>query len=247
MTQPYNEMPDNPGSPDATDEANYSPDQAEAAAAEAAAADSAGAEDDLVTADDTTVADAVDEELEELLSDDSADAAVNEVYAAAEADAAADVESEESDLHAKYEATVAELTNDLKRIGAEFANYRRRMDRERQAAITSAKARVFAELLPVLDDLDLAKQHGHVEDGPLKAFADKLHGILDGLGLERFGATGDEFNPDIHEAIQDNSSGDAKVLGTVLRPGYRYDSATVRNAMVIIDDPTEDDSTPDGD
>lgn len=232
MSHPHNEMPDDPGSPDATDEANYSPNEAEAAAAEAAAADAA--DTDAHQPDgDISDDDKLDDELAELVDEASADEAV----AAADDASAAAVET---DITAGYEEKIVELTNDIKRLGAEFANYRRRVDRERQAAVTTAKAKVLGDILPVLDDLDLAKQHGHLDEGPLKTFAGKLRTILEKLGLERFGESGDEFNPDIHEAIQDNSTGEDKVLGTVLRPGYRFQTATVRNAMVIIDDPAED-------
>lgn len=261
MTHPKDEMPDNPGSPDATDEANYSPDEAEAAAAEAAAADGLGEEDAdghvgqaSESSADEPVSDPIDDELADLLSDaeveaNASDAPEAETEAAIDATDDITAEGDAVDAagsHAVYEEKIAELTDDLKRVGAEFANYRRRTERERNAAVTNAKARVLGEVLPVLDDLDLARQHGHLDEGPFKAFADKLHNILDTLGLKRFGEPGDEFNPDIHEAIQDNSTGDDKALETVLRPGYRYDTAVVRNAMVIIGNPAEGTSAPDG-
>lgn len=219
MTHP-GDMPDNPGDPDATDEANYSPDEAEAAAAEAAAAD---AEPDLDVPLDEP--DELDAELSDLLDDEAAEAKIED--------------AEEEPL-SDSEQKIAELTDDLQRLGAEYTNYRRRTERERQGVIDSSKATVVAQLLPILDDLDMAAQHGDLDAGPLKAFADKFRSTLTGLGLERFGETGEEFNPDIHEAIQDVSSGEDKALGTVLRPGYRFKDSVVRTAMVIIDDPVED-------
>lgn len=134
---------------------------------------------------------------------------------------------------------VEELTEDLKRVTAEYANYRRRSARERQAAVDGARASVVSELLPIVDDLALAKQHGDLEEGPLKAFAEKFRSTLDSLGVKPFGEEGEAFDPEIHEAVQDSSSGDVKVLGTVLRQGYRLGERTIRNAMVMIADPAE--------
>ena len=98
---------------------------------------------------------------------------------------------------------------------------------------------VIADMLPVLDDLELAREHGDLE-GPLKAFADKLHSTLEKHDLAAFGEEGDAFDPEVHEAVQDLSSGDEQVLGTVLRKGYRVGDRLVRNAMVIIADPSDE-------
>ncbi|WP_151550470.1 MULTISPECIES: nucleotide exchange factor GrpE [Corynebacterium] len=222
MTHP-GEMPDNPGDPDATDEANYSPNEAEAAAAEAAADAEASA------AGDEEVVDPLDEEINELLDEE-----------AALADAEATEAEEEAAAEDPAAAQIAELTEDLKRVSAEYANYRRRTEREREGVISTATVKVLKELLPILDDLDMAEQHGDLEQGPLKPFAEKLRSTVNGVGLKRFGETGDEFNPEIHEAIQDASTGEEKALGTVVRPGYQYKDTVVRAAMVIIDDPVED-------
>ena len=119
-------------------------------------------------------------------------------------------------------------------MSAEFANYRRRMDRERTAGIEQAKAKVLAELLPVVDDLDRARDHGDLAEGPLKAFADKMVALLASQGVEQFGDEGDAFDPNVHEAVQDESEGGEPVLGTVLRKGYRMGERTLRTAMVIV-------------
>ena len=103
----------------------------------------------------------------------------------------------------------------------------------------TAKAKFATPLLPLLDDLDLAEQHGDLAEGPLKAFADKFRSIVAGQGIKEFGAEGDAFNPEIHEAVQDLSQGDTKAVGTVLRKGYMIGDRLVRNAMVIIADPAE--------
>jgi len=94
---------------------------------------------------------------------------------------------------------VAELTSDLQRVQADFANYRKRALRDQQVAGERAKAVVVSQLLTVLDDLDRARSHGDLDTGPLKSVADKLTSALAGLGLTGFGAEGDEFDPSLHE------------------------------------------------
>lgn len=134
------------------------------------------------------------------------------------------------------EAELAERTDDLQRVTAEYTNYRRRVERDRVSVITGAKADVASELLPILDDLEMAEQHGDLT-GPLKSMSDKLHSVMASMKVEKFGEEGDEFDPNCHEAVQDTSSGDEKVLATVLRRGYRLEDRVLRNAMVIIGDP----------
>lgn len=148
-------------------------------------------------------------------------------------DSDVDGDGEVSDL----ERQLAERTEDLQRVSAEYANYRRRTDRERAQTADLAKVKIVSQLLPLLDDLELARQHGDLQEGPLKAFADNLAGVLTGHGVVPFGEEGDAFDPEIHEAVQDLSSGDNKVIGTVLRRGYKLGDKLVRNAMVIIADP----------
>ncbi|RAV31747.1 nucleotide exchange factor GrpE [Corynebacterium heidelbergense] len=138
---------------------------------------------------------------------------------------------------AALQAELAERTEDLKRVSAEYANYRRRVERDRAGVISGAKADLAAALLPALDDLQLAESHGDLT-GPLKAVSEKLNAALASAKVEAFGAEGEEFNPDLHEAVQDTSSGEDKVLGTVLRKGYRLGDRVLRTAMVIIADPS---------
>lgn len=139
-----------------------------------------------------------------------------------------------ADPRAELQAQLDERTADLQRVSAEFANYRRRMDRERTAGIEAARAGVFAELLPVVDDLDRARAHGDLEEGPLRAFADKMVALLASQGVEHFGEEGDAFDPNVHEAVQDESDGGEPVIGTVLRRGYRMGERVLRTAMVIV-------------
>ncbi|MGV0372542.1 nucleotide exchange factor GrpE [Corynebacterium pilbarense] len=217
MTNPHDEqMPDNPGAPEATDPEYVSPDQAETLADEAAESEALAADEDPLLA--------ADAELE-----DAAKIAENEIDPDADGDGAV------SDI----ELQLAERTESLQRVSAEYANYRRRTERERGELANTAKAKFATQLLPLLDDLDLAEQHGDLEQGPLKAFADKFRSIVAGQGIKEFGAEGDAFNPEIHEAVQDLSQGDTKAVGTVLRKGYMIGDRLVRNAMVIIADPAE--------
>lgn len=217
MTNPQNEqMPDNPGAPEATDPEYVSPDQAETLADEAAESEALATDEDPLLA--------ADAELE-----DAAKIAENEIDPDADGDGAV------SDI----ELQLAERTESLQRVSAEYANYRRRTERERGELANTAKAKFATQLLPLLDDLDLAEQHGDLEQGPMKAFADKFRSIVAGQGIKEFGAEGDAFNPEIHEAVQDLSQGDTKAVGTVLRKGYMIGDRLVRNAMVIIADPAD--------
>lgn len=104
-------------------------------------------------------------------------------------------------------AEAAERTADLQRITAEYANYRKRAERDRLAAGAAGKATVVAEMLAVLDDLDRAEEHGDLTGG-FKTVADKLVDILTKQGLTHFGAEGDEFDPNLHEAVQFATSAD---------------------------------------
>jgi molecular chaperone GrpE len=138
---------------------------------------------------------------------------------------------------------VAELTADLQRVQADFANYRKRALREQDAATERAKAVVISQLLPVLDDLDRARSHGDLDSGPLKSVADKLAAALTGLGLTEFGTEGEEFDPSMHEAVQHEGDGSAGssglVIGHVMRKGYRLGEFVLRPAMVGVVDAGE--------
>ena len=181
------------------------------------------------TADDDGDADALDAGI------DTADLA--EVAAALD-QVAADAEAESTEP--SLEEQLAERTNDLQRLGAEYANYRRRTQAEREQVIENAKAQVVMRFLPIVDDFGLAEQHGYLAEGPMKAFHDKFMNVLDGLKLQAFGDPGDEFDAETYEAVQDMSTGDTKTVGTVLRKGYKLNGRLLRTAMVIIADPPAD-------
>ena len=163
---------------------------------------------------------------------------------AVDADAAAQAEADGAEAGAvddeatRLRSELDERTEDLQRVSAEFANYRRRVDRDRRLDRELAKASIAGELLNLADDLDRAEQHGDLSaEGPLKAFADKFRNTLTTLKITGFGAEGEEFDPEVHEAVQDTSTGDEKVIGAVLRKGYRLDQRLIRTAMVVIADP----------
>ncbi|MDP7722730.1 nucleotide exchange factor GrpE [Mycobacterium sp. TY814] len=141
---------------------------------------------------------------------------------------------------------VAELTKDLQRVQADFANYRKRAMRDQQAAADRARAAVVGELLHAVDDIERARKHGDLESGPLKAVADKLMNVLNGLGLKPFGEEGEDFDPVLHEAVQHEGGGgpDAKpVIGTVMRQGYQLGEHVLRNALVAVVDTVADGSS----
>jgi molecular chaperone GrpE len=140
---------------------------------------------------------------------------------------------------------VAELTADLQRVQADYANYRKRALRDQEAAGERAKAAVVSQLLGVLDDLDRARSHGDLESGPLKLVADKLLSVLTGLGLTAFGAEGDDFDPVLHEAVQhegDGADGSKPVIGNVMRHGYKLGDQVLRHALVGVVDTIADDA-----
>ncbi len=131
---------------------------------------------------------------------------------------------------------VAELTADLQRVQADFANYRKRALRDQETAAERAKAVVLSQLLPVIDDLDRARSHGDLEAGPMKSVADKLAAALTGIGLAEFGSEGEEFDPSIHEAVQHEGDGSNPVIGHVMRKGYRFGDQVLRHALVGVVD-----------
>ncbi|MBB3049821.1 molecular chaperone GrpE [Prauserella isguenensis] len=130
-----------------------------------------------------------------------------------------------------------ERTADLQRLQAEYANYRRRADKEREQLAASGKASLAGDLLPLLDDVERAAQHGDLT-GPFKSVADKLVEALEKAGLEPFGAEGDEFDPSVHEAVQHDTSPDVSgpTVTTVLRRGYRFGDRVLREALVAVTD-----------
>lgn len=144
---------------------------------------------------------------------------------------------------AELAAQVAERTADLQRVSAEYANYRRRVDRDRESVLVGARVQFVSELLTVLDDLDRAEAHGDLT-GPFKSVADKLVAVTQKLGLEPFGLEGEPFDPSVHEAVQHEASTvegpTVTVISAVLRRGYRIADRVLRPAMVTVADRADD-------
>jgi molecular chaperone GrpE len=134
---------------------------------------------------------------------------------------------------------VATLTSDLQRLQAEYANYRKRVERDRAVAHESAVGAVLTELLALLDDVDRAEQHGELSGG-FKAVADQLNSITSRIGLEKYGTEGEAFDPQIHEALMHEESADVAVAtaSKILQPGYKYKERILRPARVAVTDPT---------
>jgi molecular chaperone GrpE len=133
---------------------------------------------------------------------------------------------------------VATLTSDLQRLQAEYANYRKRVERDRAVAHESAVGAVLTELLALLDDVDRAEQHGELSGG-FKAVADQLNSITARIGLEKYGTAGEAFDPQIHEALMHEESAEVSVptASKILQPGYKYRERILRPARVSVTDP----------
>ncbi|WP_421014119.1 nucleotide exchange factor GrpE [Glutamicibacter creatinolyticus] len=131
---------------------------------------------------------------------------------------------------------VTELRNDLLRLQAEYVNYRKRVERDREAVRDQAVQSVLATLLPVLDDVDAARKHGDLTDGPFAAIANKLDAVLQSHGLERIDQAGVEFDPNVHEALlrQPVEGIDADHVGQILRIGYKKGERILRAAQVMV-------------
>jgi molecular chaperone GrpE len=133
---------------------------------------------------------------------------------------------------------LAERTADLQRLQAEYANYRKRVERDRIAVREQALANVLNELLPVLDDIGRAREHGELSGG-FKSVAESLESIVVKLGLTAYGENGDPFDPTLHEALMHEYS-DAVTEPTavrILQPGYRVGDRIIRPARVAVAEP----------
>ena len=132
----------------------------------------------------------------------------------------------------------AERTADLQRLQAEYVNYKRRVERDRELVRENSVYAALSPMLPVLDDIDRAREHGELEGG-FKAVADSLERIVAGLGLVKFGKPGDEFDPRMHEALMHAHSPEVTrtTCDAVVQAGYRIGDRVVRPARVTVVDP----------
>jgi len=159
-------------------------------------------------------------------------------HISAEELASADEAAADSALDAA-QATAAEHLADLQRLQAEYVNYRKRVDRDRAIASEVATARLVESLIPTLDDIAAAREHGELEEGPFAAIAAKLESALAQFGWESFGAAGDAFDPALHEALLSQPSAEVTepTIVTVAQPGHRIGERIVRPARVIVAQP----------
>ena len=189
----------------------------DAAAAEAAEEIIDGAKD--IVAEDIIA--------EDIIAEDIIEGIVEDVIVAERRDAVADAE-----------ARLAERTADLQRLQAEYANYRKRVDRDRAAVREQAVAATLAGLLPVLDAISQAREHGELSGG-FKSVADSLAAALGRLGLVTYGEKGDPFDPKIHEALTSSYSPDVAedTCIEILQPGYKVGDRILRPARVAVAEP----------
>lgn len=140
---------------------------------------------------------------------------------------------------ADAEAQLLERTADLQRLQAEYLNYKRRVDRDREQSRTNAIASTLASLLPVLDDVARAREHEGELTGGFKAVAESFEGTVGKLGLTSFGAVGDEFDPRIHEALMHSFSEDVSgpTCQAILQVGYSIGERILRPARVAVAEP----------
>jgi molecular chaperone GrpE len=137
------------------------------------------------------------------------------------------------------EAQLAERTADLQRLQAEYVNYKRRVDRDRELVKQNATYTALAPITEVLDTIDRAREHGELEGG-FKAVAEQLERIVAGVGLVKFGKVGDPFDPTIHEALShigEDPDVSVTTCKVIAKAGYRIGDRVVRAAQVLVVDP----------
>lgn len=149
----------------------------------------------------------------------------------------------EADALAQEDTMAASLLADLQRLQAEYVNYKKRVDRDRDVIRNTAVGGMVESLLPVLDDIHMARQAGDLEGGPFAAIAEKFESTLGRFGVERLGEPGEAFDPNVHEALMhveadlpEGATGTTVVQ--VLQPGFRIGERLVRAARVSVADPS---------
>lgn len=165
---------------------------------------------------------------------------IDEALAGAEAPVEGSVE-EPTDRVAELESLVAERTLDLQRLQAEYVNYKRRVDRDRQMAKQQGAEGIVRELMPVLDSIHMARQHDELSGG-FKMVADELGKLAEKHGLVAFGEVGDEFDPNLHEALMQVPLPGATItcVSQVMQRGYQMNERVLRPARVAVSDPDPD-------
>ncbi|GAA1127821.1 nucleotide exchange factor GrpE [Nocardioides aquiterrae] len=151
----------------------------------------------------------------------------------------AEEEQEIEDELTVAQRAVGELTGDLQRLQAEFVNYKRRVERDRELIRENATYAALAPIVEVLDTIDRAREHGDLDPG-FQAVADQLERTVERLGLSKFGAPGDAFDPTIHEALShvgEDPEVEVTTCKVIAKAGYRIGDRVVRAAQVLVVDP----------
>lgn len=153
-------------------------------------------------------------------------------------DLTVDEQGADDALNAAY-TKAAEHLADLQRLQAEYVNYRKRVDRDRELIAANATAKAIEALIPTLDDIAAAREHGDLAEGPFAAIATKLESALAGLGWEAFGTPGETFDPQLHEALMSQPSSEVTepTVQHVAQPGHKVGERVVRPARVIVAQP----------
>ncbi|GHA97390.1 nucleotide exchange factor GrpE [Streptomyces termitum] len=181
------------------------------------------------------------EEKPDVPSGDAAETAESSEDTAAPAGDANDTSVAETALTAQLDqarSALSERTGDLQRLQAEYQNYRRRVERDRVTVKEIAVANLLSDLLPVLDDVGRARDHGELLGG-FKSVAESLETVVAKMGLQQFGKEGEPFDPTIHEALMHSYAPDVTetTCVAILQPGYRIGERTIRPARVAVAEP----------
>ena len=153
---------------------------------------------------------------------------------------------EEENLQGEFSASISEnevileLTADLKRLAAEYANYRKRVERDKEIGYQNGASNVLSSLVEILDDLSLAKQHGQYQGG-FQQVGDKLTSKLTVIGVKSYGEVDQDFDPTFHDAIAQEFDKEvtSPKISNVLQPGYLFQDKILRPAVVVIKVPEE--------
>ncbi|MBD0693512.1 nucleotide exchange factor GrpE [Streptomyces sp. CBMA123] len=166
------------------------------------------------------------------------ESAAEEAVIKAAEEAAAGGAGEGSEGLAAAKRELAERTADLQRLQAEYQNYRKRVERDRLTVREIAVSNILESLIPVLDDIGRAREHGEVTGG-FKSVSDSLEMVVAKLGLQQFGKEGEPFDPTQHEALMHSYSSDVTedTCVQILQPGYRIGERIIRPAMVAVAEP----------
>ncbi|GAA1225780.1 nucleotide exchange factor GrpE [Kitasatospora nipponensis] len=170
--------------------------------------------------------------------DSNADEAVLKAAEEALKGASDEAAGDASDELATAKRELTERTGDLQRLQAEYQNYRKRVERDRLTVREIAVSNILESLVPVLDDIGRAREHGEVTGG-FKSVAESLETVVAKLGLQQFGKEGEPFDPNLHEALMHSYSSDVTedTCVQVLQPGYRIGDRIIRPAMVAVAEP----------